>query len=409
MKNPWLRFLFIQASRQILGLAAILGISSSFLVGQQPPSNQAVAPPSSAYGVRNGQQAPPQSPQQTQQPLAPNQQPNLNPQMNAIPPAGLQPGVGSGNEVVTKDPYAANPITPQEQAIIDQVLAYWEKSTADISRFSSKFKRWQYNSSDNFVVELAKQLNVDVRSINTTVAIGEVKYMAPDQGMFKIDRLLSLTGQVIAAPAGRVPDRMQELKEFENRFGEWWLCDGKHVYEYDRTRKKCTKHELPPEMKGSAILDSPMPFVFGVRAEKMKQRYWIRLLQVPSNDYFVVEVYPKLQADAVNYDHVHVYLDRKQFLPIKLEKFNTEHRDIAGQLLSDNREVFEFLEQEKNASLMQKINESVFRKAFIPNEIDKDWEVVEVPFAPAGTSDLRSATIPPAGQMPSNLPVQPRR
>ena len=40
--------------------------------------------------------------------------------------------------------------------------------------------------------------------------------------------------------------------------------------------KKLKVHPLPKEMQGEAIADGPVPFIFGAKADKMKQRYWIR-------------------------------------------------------------------------------------------------------------------------------------
>jgi TIGR03009 family protein len=372
--------------------------------GNQGVGRQSVAPPSTAYGNR----AAPGAPIQPAQPVAgapstaqgnTNLNPNLNQVMNPVPPGGKTPGIGSGKEITTADPYFKNPMTPQEVDYLEKILAHWEQSTANITHYSCKFRRWQYNSSDNFVEQLASELKADIRTLHTSAAAGTVKYMAPDKGMFKIDNLVSMTGKTTAGKA--------EYKEFDTRFGEWWVCDGKQVYEYDRTRKRCTKHALPPDMQGSAILDSPMPFMFGVKAAKIKERYWTRILPSPRDDLYVVEAYPKFQSDAVNYDHVQIYLDRQQFLPMLLFKYNTNHVDEQGKVLKDDREVFEFSEREKNLNLLQKINANVFGQEFVPMKIPSDWEVIEVPYANSAPSDIRSAAVPPPQLGPSNNAQNP--
>jgi TIGR03009 family protein len=433
-KTKMMRF-WIEFRRAILlGYAVmapwLVSISMNTAVAQQPAanqgqaqrSNQSVAPPANGYGNRSAQPTQ-QRPIGTnavpantaQQPAAASSQPNgqapanLNPNlnqgqppaMNPTPPGARVPGIGSGSEIVTADPYAANPLTPQEQEFVDKVLGYWEQSTANITHYACKFKRWQFNSSDNFVAQLATSLKADIRSIHTSVAAGEVKYMAPDQGMFKVDRLMSLTGQLAA--------NRPEYKEFDNRFGEWWLCDGKVVYDYDRTRKHCRKIELPPEMRGTAILDSPMPFVFGVKAAKLKERYWVRILPTNNNEVVLVEVYPKFQADAVNYDHVHIYLDRKEFLPVNLVKFNTGHVDKQGEILKDDREIFEFTDREKNQSLLQKMNQVILRNSFIPFDIPSDWKVEDTPYAPVAAGNVRAAGLPAAQAVNGTAPANPIR
>ena len=395
---------------------------------------QGVAPPTSGYGNAN-RGVPPTNPQrsanqpeqsssgQTGQPVgvpnvvgnpnagrvAPGQgqgqaqgtqgnpalNPAMNPALNQRPVSNPIPRMGSGQEIVTIDPFAKNPLSPQELAFLDQILNFWERSTADIERYSCKFLRWQYNSSDNFVDELAKKTGRSIRDVNVTTASGELKYMAPDKGMFKIEMLLKLSGQLDAK-------NQPEYKSFESVFGEWWLCDGEKVFEYDRSRKRCTRFTMPPELKGAGILESPMPFMFGVKAEKIKARYWVRLLPPPKDaqgkpreDRFLIEAHPKFQSDAVNYHHVQILLDRELFLPIALVKYNPEHVDEPNEVLKDNREVFEFTDRSKNASLLQKFNDAIFRKEFIPFDL-KDWEVEDRVFAPPAMDDVRAASNPEA-------------
>lgn len=413
-----MRFQKVSKLGFIAGTAGLIGLGS-FALGQQ-----GVAPPATGYGNRPVQAT-------NQQPINPqptNQQPGAqavgnpagrttatqgngtqaNPQSNPVLNTALNqravttqaPNGGTGTEVVTKDPWSANPPSSQEIAHLDQVLNFWEGSTANIERYSCKFYRWQYNSSDNFVGELAKKAGRDIRTVNVSTASGELKYMSPDKGMFKIDRLIKLSGQVDSR-------NQPEYKDFENVFGEWWLCDGEKVYEYDRSLKKCTQFTMPSELKGEGILESPMPFMFGVKAEKIKARYWVRSLPPPNDaqgrprgDVFLIEAYPKFQADAINYDHVQIVLDRELFLPISLYKYNTEHVDEQGKILNDNREVFEFSDRVKNANLLQKVSDALFRKEFIPSAVPKDWTVEERVFAPPAMDNVRAANN--AAPQPSN-------
>ncbi len=382
-------------------------------INQQRPGNQpgagqlgGVQNGAAQNGVANpnpGRVAPVQGAVQGQtQGFGAQGNPALNPGLNQRPVSNQIPRTGSGQEVVTIDPFAKNPPSPQEQADLDKILSYWERSTADIERYSCKFIRWQYNSSDNFVAGLAQQLGRNIRDVNVTTASGELKYMAPDKGMFKIDLLLKLSGVLDAK-------NQPEYKSFDGNFGEWWLCDGENVYEYDRTEKKCTRFTMPPELKGAGILESPMPFMFGVKAEKIKARYWVRLLPSPKDaqgrpreDLFLIEAHPKFQADAVNYHHVQIFLDREMFLPVMLIKYNPEHLDEPNEVLKDNREVFQFSDRAKNASLLQKINEAIFKREFMPIEL-KDWKVENRVFAPPAMDDVRAANNPAVPQ-PNSTP-----
>ena len=423
MNNQGTRFKKLSKLGFIACTAWLIGFGSNVL-GQQ-----GVAPPATGYGNRtpqptNQQQA---NQQAATQPVAsqgignatgrsnpaqaagapanPAFNSALNPALNQRPIANQVPVSGSGTEVVTKDPWSANPPKPQEIAHLDQVLNYWEGSTKNIDKYSCKFQRWQYNSSSNFVDELAKKVGKDIRTIPISIASGELKYMSPDKGMFKIERLLKLTGQL--------EKNQPEYKGFDGVFGEWWLCDGEKVYEYDRSLKKCTRFTMPSELKGEGILESPMPFMFGVKAEKIRARYWVRSLPPPNDangkprdDLYVVEAYPKFQADAANYDHVQIVLDREMCLPIVLVKYNTEHVDEPGQVLNDNREFFQFDDRVKNANLLQKVSDAIFRKEFIPSDVPKDWTVEERVFAPPAMDNVRAANNP--APQPNN-PITTRK
>jgi hypothetical protein len=134
-------------------------------------------------------------------------------------------------------------------------------------------------------------------------------------------------------------------------------------------------------MQGAEVFNSPLPFVFGVDAAKLKARYWIRPLEppkddkgVPNQNLVLLEVYPKTVDDAVNYHHVTVYLDVKEFLPIAIEIALTNWTPQQP-----HREFFQFEERVLNASLLTKINETLFRQAFIPAQPPKDWKVEELP------------------------------
>ena len=334
-----------------------------------------------------------------------NNQQALNPAFNQRPVGNQIPSGGSGNEIVTENPWKENPPTPEAEAYLDQILKHWENSTADIQRYSCLFTRWQYNSTDNFVDELAKKVGRDIRTVHVSASSGELKYMAPDKGMFKIDMLLKLSGVLDAK-------NQPEYKAFENSFGEWWLCDGEKVYEYDRSAKQCTRYTMPPELKGAGILESPMPFMFGVKAEKVRARYWVRALapvkDEQGKELLVIEAYPKLQSDAVNYDHVQIYLDRELSLPARLVKFNTEHLDKPGEILKDSREIFYFRDpaiQGSKRNMLQKFTE-VFAKSFIPFDIPSDWKVEDRVFAPPGVDNVRAASNPGVPQ-PNGAPNSP--
>jgi TIGR03009 family protein len=386
-------------------LAFIFSSSGASLLGQQGYNTSGARP-----GNANPNQASPQQPGATGTiPVSTNNGANPN-TPNPVYNPGLQrpaPATPAANvdPVVTKDPYADRPLTPQETAYLDQLLSFWEQSTKNLERLSCEFRRYEYNSNANFVQQLAQQTGLKVTDIKTTVSAGVIRYMKPDKGMYRIDAMVALTGKLDAK-------NQPEMLASDSLFGDYWICDGATVHNYDRKEKKVTHFTIPKEMQGIGILESPMPFLFGVEAKKLKERYWLRALPpptkpdgTPNNDLFVIEAYPKTQQDAVNYDHVLVYLDREQFLPVHLIKFNPDHVDEPGKPLVDSREHYEFTTREKNASAWQKLGEAIFLKEFIPLKLPAGWTEETREYVPPGMENNLQANNGMQPGVPGGVPV----
>jgi TIGR03009 family protein len=308
------------------------------------------------------------------------QQPVANPAGAA---ANGQPQSQMGNA-----PFA--PLEPAYQKYLDDVLGFWQLNTSKIDRFACKFKRWEFNPT---IANDPKEFY--------SASYGTIRYMKPDKGMYQVEEIQYRVTK---------PDGTIKYEATPGQFGDWWICDGEKVHEYDRTLKKVTKYPLPPNMRGTEVFNSPLPFVFGVEAEKVKQRFWMRPLPPPmgqdgkpNENLILIEAYPKYASDAVNYHHVTIYLDKTEFLPQAIEIALTQWTPQAP-----HREFFEFIEREKDNSLLAKIKENVFRQAFIPEAPPKDWTVEEramdaIPVStpePANPNDLRAAnpgTQPPNG------------
>jgi TIGR03009 family protein len=328
--------------------------------------------------------------------------PNLNPGLQRpVSQIGQEPT----NTVVTRDPYSDSPKSPEEEKYLDQLLAVWEQNTKDIERLSCEFRMYEYNSNANFVEQLAQQTGKNIREIKAKAASGVVRYMKPDKGMYRIDQVIALTGKLDA-------NNQPEMKASDNLVGDYWICDGETVHSYERKEKKVTHYVIPKEMQGIGILESPMPFLFGVEAKKLKERYWLRALNPPplpngqpNKDLFLIEAYPKFQQDAVNYDHVHVFLDRQEFLPLALIKYDTDHVDEKDKPLVDKREYYEFVTREKNAGIFKKLSEKIWNQEFIPVKLPTGWTEETKEYTPAATDQLKAGgnVFPPQG-IPANAP-----
>lgn len=319
-------------------------------------------------------------------PARPQLNPNLNPGLLPGQPVGVS-AQDSAKLIVTKDPYADNPITPQEQQYVDQLLDYWENSTKNLERLSCDFKLFEYNSNAPFVQQLAQQTSQDIRQIKYKASQGVIRYMKPDKGMYKVDMAIALTGKLDK-------NGQPEMLSSEQLEQDYWICDGETIHQYDRVQKKVTHYVIPSELRGQNIMETPLPFLFGIEKTKVKERFWVRALQPPpqangqpNTDLFLIEAYPKYQQDAQNYSKVHIFLDRKEFLPLALIKYQTDHVDEPKLPLTDSREYFEFTNRVRDANLLQKFNEIVFRQQFIPLQLPAGWTEETKEYTPLATGE----------------------
>ena len=84
--------------------------------------------------------------------------------------------------------------------------------------------------------------------------------------------------------------------------GEHWVCNGTSIYEFRHGDRQLRETKLPPELRGKAISDGPLPFVFGAKADTLKKRYFMRLVTPPGvTDQIWLESLPRFQADAANF------------------------------------------------------------------------------------------------------------
>lgn len=238
-------------------------------------------------------------------------------------------------------------------AYLDQVLSVWEKRTSDIKQYECVVQRWQY----------ADQPEPE------TISKGVLKYMQPDKGLFKIDEMKSISA--------RVPKAEYQVDP-RNPMGEYWICDGEWVHIMDRNNKKAERYQLPPQLQGAGIYRSPLPFLFGVKAAEIKNRYWIRPVKPPPGDDSVwLEAWPKWADDAGNYSRVQVVLDKKDVLPRGLIVFLPQYREEA-----QHREIYEFSDRKEGANLLDKMKAAMFQQEFIPTKLPSDWTVIEEPYIP---------------------------
>ena len=212
---------------------------------------------------------------------------------------------------VMSGPPEGFPLPTDKQQRVDAILRFWEHHTAGIKTFQCKFTRQTYN----FVF--------GPKDAPRTVDRGTVRYAAPDKGLMRVDEVYVYNPQATT--------EQQQYQKQEVQFGEYWVCDGESIHQFDSRTKVLTETKLPPNMRGQAIADGPLPFLFGAKAETMKTRYWIREI-TPTGTVGVeywLEAIPKRAEDAANFDKLLVQLEKpetrgEQLVPKAMKVFNKQ-------------------------------------------------------------------------------------
>ena len=299
---------------------------------------------------------------QAQPPIAiPSQQPGQQQPGQQGPITPMAPP----QQVVPAPPMPAAPpwanLSPQELQQLELVLQAWEHKSGQVKTFSSEFDLWEYDMVWGKPNEPKKH------------SVGEVKYAQPDKGMYKINE----------------------------EGGEYWMCDGNSVYQFNHTKRQLIEHRLPPQMRGKAISDGPLPFVFGVEAEKMKKRYWLRIVTPREvvGQRIHLEAMPKYREDAANFQLVEIMLSEPELTP-----FAVQIHEPNGKV----RKVYRF-EPSKT-----KINAAVaqlqgFLGIFVRPQTPFGWQyIVDEP--PQQTVPAPGEMAPQQqGPMPATRPLLPRR
>ncbi len=228
--------------------------------------------------------------------IAEGQQPQQLPQQQPPQPAPGQQG----------QPLPAEfQLNALQQGYLDQVLNSWQQESAKVTLFQCPFERWEYNKAFGPGNDLPLNKNK-----------GELSYQKPDKGSFQITEVRVWQAQQPPANGAAPGQANGDWIVQKDAIGEHWVCDGESVYEYSHRQKKLIVRPIPPHLRGKAIVDGPLPFLFGAEAGKLKARYWLRADQNQQDPNTIfLSALPKLALDAADYRQVDVMLDRTEMMP----------------------------------------------------------------------------------------------
>jgi TIGR03009 family protein len=271
-------------------------------------------------------------------------------------PAAAQP---AGRVAVALAPQAPFTLNATQQQLLDQILLQWEKQSDRVKTFKCTFGRWEINPTFG-----PKEFNYELSR-----GQGYIKFKAPDHGIYKIT-------------AQDEWDSQKRVHLPRTTGLDHWVCNGESIFEFNAGKRQLIERPLAPGMRGKAIVDGPLPFVFGTKAEQLKRRYWMRDITPAeeANRKIWLEAWPKFQQDAANFQHAIVILDAGQFMP-----------DALRIVLPDgkNKHEYGFQNIQVNDPL------SILKGDFLPPITPLGWtKVVEQMPAP-GQVEPAAAIAPP--------------
>ena len=190
------------------------------------------------------------------------------------------------------------------------VLADWEASTKDITSLYCPITRIEFDIV--FAIE--------------TRSMGIVYFENPDKG--RID--FKPADETFMAKLARTNPKGKPFKVVAGAETRW-ICTGKKIYILDVKNKQYDSVLIPPQNQGQNITRSPLPFIFGMKAQDAMQRFAMRFgnqhnldgklldktgKKMPHVIHIVAN--PLLPQEAREYLEAEIFLDPRTYLPMHL-------------------------------------------------------------------------------------------
>ena len=233
-------------------------------------------------------------------------------------------------------------LQPSEVEYLHKFLDFWEHSSQQVERYTCNFQRFDYDT------EIVNYRDPQTQQLAAcSVAYGNIRYAQPDRGRYETTDVLTFT-EPPKTPGGQAKyDKLDnDIKK------ERWICDGENIYTFDFSNKKLYEEEIPVEMRGEEIVNSPLPFLFGAKKAQVLERYWVRVIPQPKNQQnqneYWLEAYPKRIEDARLYSKVEIIIAAEDFLPKAIHLYSPQYDPQKNNYSS---RYFAFTNRKKNSQL----------------------------------------------------------
>lgn len=176
-----------------------------------------------------------------------------------------------------------------------QLLQDWETSSSKIVAMYGEHERYVYNNT--FSIEKRGR--------------GKLFYEAPDKGRYEVEPM-----NIPKGAQSKKVDKNGNPFELKPHEAELWICTGSEIIKVNAERREFERAIIPPEDRGQNMVNGPLPFLFGMKAEQARRRYFLKIVKEDESQNEVwINAQPREARDAALWSSATIILSRKTFLP----------------------------------------------------------------------------------------------
>jgi TIGR03009 family protein len=258
------------------------------------------------------------------------------PRVNPIP-ANANPAMARAVPINQVVPFV---LSPAEQQELDTFLIRWERYSTGIKRYDVDFNLFIYNAAIP---------GADPNKPHK-VGFGYFKYIANPRRFVYVVEGEWQGGK----PVKRDGDKNPQI------FAEKVIIDEKSVSKYDYNSKTVHQINVPPELIGKGIADSPLPLIFGAKADELKRRF--SMLVVSQGERIHLYARPLLIEDQQEFKELEILLHTQNLTAQGLKQWGINNKEYN---------VYELLAPKVNDRLSSVPDDL---KQWFATTIDRDWK-----------------------------------
>jgi TIGR03009 family protein len=205
----------------------------------------------------------------------------------------IAPGGGSGAEASGEAAGAKATTHAVDPAKMDWLLEQWEKQSARL-----------------------KTLDVTIFRVDDTPTWNEIEYYE-GRALFQSPNLAFIDFHKIQQDENKRPLKDPKTGKYLSTPYERIVCTGAEVWQYRSDTQQIFIFPLEKDEQAKALEEGPLPFLFNMKADEVRQRYQLTLMSEDAKSYGV-SIKPKLEVDRESFSLAFVRLDRKYLLPVRI-------------------------------------------------------------------------------------------